>query len=202
MNKYYCKNCRNEICSVTYLYGRKLCRICSRKLDWLEGKYNKRNYNRENNPNHKHGKCCRDNKCIDCGIEISRGSLRCPLCDDNQRSLIYRGKNHHLFGKMIKPKFIKYRDIYMRSSWEVAYAKYLTKNKTKWLYESKTFDLGNTTYTPDFYLPKSDTYVEIKGYESDVFIKKFKLFKIKYKNIKIKLLKYEDLLKIHLIKRR
>ena len=201
MNKYYCKDCGREICSITFLYGRKLCRKCSRKLDWKEGKYNKRDVSGDKNPNHKHGKCC-NNKCLDCEKKITHSSIRCPKCDDKHRSLITRGKNNHNFGKTIRPKFMKYKNKMFRSSWEVEYAKYLDKSSIKWLYESKTFDLGNTTYTPDFYLPESDTYVEIKGYESDVFIKKFKYFKNIFTNIKIKLLKYEDLLKITNIKRR
>ena len=73
------------------------------------------------------------------------------------------GRNSPRFGKLaIHGKKIKYNGIWMRSTWEVAYAKWLDKQNIKWLYESKVFDLGNCTYTPDFYLPESDTYIEIK----------------------------------------
>ena len=75
----------------------------------------------------------------------------------------------------------------MRSSWEVAYAKWLDKNGYKWQYESKTFDLGNSSYTPDFYLPKKDMYIEIKGYYRESFIKKFKKFKKMYPEINIQI---------------
>jgi predicted nuclease of restriction endonuclease-like RecB superfamily len=73
----------------------------------------------------------------------------------------------------------------MRSNWEVAYAKWLDKQNIKWQYEQQTFDLGDTTYTPDFYLPETDTYIEIKGYWYNISKKKFKLFKKLYPQIKI-----------------
>jgi len=99
-----------------------------------------------------------------------------------------RGKNHPCFGKRMKPHFVQYKNIWFRSNWEVILAKELDTKKIKWLYEPKTFDLGNTTYTPDFYLPKKDSYIEVKGYKSDVFKNKFELFKQMYPHIKIKIL--------------
>jgi len=103
------------------------------------------------------------------------------------------GKNNGFYGKLIKPHWDKYKDTNMRSSWEIKYAKYLDKLGINWRYEFKTFDLGNTTYTPDFYLPNQDLYIEIKGWSSDVFIKKFKLFKKLYPKIKIDVLHKEQL---------
>lgn len=144
-------------------------------------------------------------KCLDCKQQVSKYNVkRCFKCN----KIWNRGKNHFMYGKKGilnfnygknhkglnkgskngmygKPtphgKWIKYKGIKFRSSWEVAYAKYLTKKNIKWQYESKTFDLGNTTYTPDFYLPESDTYVEIKGWWRDDAKKKFKMFKKIYK---------------------
>jgi len=54
--------------------------------------------------------------------------------------------------------------VYFRSSYELAYAKYLDINKILWMYEMETFDLGNTTYTPDFFLIGEEKFIEIKGY--------------------------------------
>ena len=84
----------------------------------------------------------------------------------------------------------------MRSSWEVAFAQWLDLSRYKWLYESKTFDLGNTTYTPDFYLPEFDCYIEIKGRSLDYFKKKLKLFKKLFSNINYKILYKKDLEKL------
>ena len=75
----------------------------------------------------------------------------------------------------------------MRSSWEILYAKYLDKNKIKWEYESKQFDLGKLTYRPDFYLPKTDTYIEIKGYWRAGARKRVKLFYKLYPLIKLEI---------------
>lgn len=65
--------------------------------------------------------------------------------------------------KIIHNKGYYYKSIWMRSSWEVSYAKYLDKNNIKWLYEPKLFNLGRCKYKPDFYLTESNHYVEIKG---------------------------------------
>ena len=93
----------------------------------------------------------------------------------------------------------EYKNIRMRSSWEVAYAKYLDKQGTKWQYESKTFDLGYTTYTPDFYLPESDTYIEIKGYWRYLSKIKFIKFKEMFRNITIVVLNKKDLIKLKIL---
>jgi hypothetical protein len=52
----------------------------------------------------------------------------------------------------------------MRSTWEVAYAKYLDSLGVSWLYEAITFVFQDFSYTPDFYLREEDVFVEIKGY--------------------------------------
>jgi hypothetical protein len=62
-----------------------------------------------------------------------------------------------------------YKNIKMRSNWEVAVAKYLDSIKIKWEYEPKTFYLNdiNICYTPDFYLPEKNIWIEVKGYFSE-----------------------------------
>lgn len=114
----------------------------------------------------------------------------------------YKGKNHPNFGKIPIPcKKIKYKGIQMRSTWEVAYAKYLDRKEIKWQYESETFELSKgSTYTPDFYLPETDTYVEIKGRWYKDAKKKFKLFQKKYYSINIILLTRKELRKLKIIK--
>jgi hypothetical protein len=147
--------------------------------------------------------------CIDCKKELSRyDAKRCTPCA-NKFSIIkrlknrrnYKGINNPNFGKVSHGKWSKYKNIWMRSSYEVAYAKYLDKNKIKWLYESKTFDLGNYTYTPDFYLPKFNLYIEIKGFWRDDAKKKFKLFKIIYPREKITILQEKELKKLNILKK-
>jgi hypothetical protein len=94
----------------------------------------------------------------------------------------------------------KYNNVYFRSSWEIAYAKYLDNKNIKWLYESKTFKLRNNFYRPDFYLPETDEYIEIKGYWLGDGMKKFKLFKKLYPYIKIVLLRKKELKSIGVLK--
>lgn len=169
----------------------------------------------------KHGKSSRVNKkcCIDCGKELSTNpnAIRCNACNNiryivdkdinNKRikgiinkyntdpnyKLDRSGKNSVLFGKISHGKGSYYKSIWMRSSYEVAYAKWLDRQGIKWLYEPKTFDLGNTTYTPDFYLPEFDLYIEIKGWWRDDAKKKFEEFKKRYNEIKIKILEKREL---------
>jgi predicted nuclease of restriction endonuclease-like RecB superfamily len=111
---------------------------------------------------------------------------------------IKEGWKNRNFAKILGIKKKKYKSIWMRSSWEVAYAKWCDRNRIKWLYEPKTFDLGNCTYTPDFYLPETDTYVEIKGYWRDRSKLKFELFKKTYDNIL--LLKEKNLIELGVLK--
>lgn len=54
--------------------------------------------------------------------------------------------------------------IQMRSRWEERYAQWLDKKGIEWQYESVTFITDSFSYTPDFYLPKKNIFVEIKGY--------------------------------------
>jgi len=88
-----------------------------------------------------------------------------------KRSVNMRGNKNPMFGKV--PKFTGKRFYYnsplqgevcFRSSYELAYVKYLDANKILWYYEIETFDLGDSTYTPDFFLPATEQFIEIKGY--------------------------------------
>lgn len=56
----------------------------------------------------------------------------------------------------------------MRSSWEVAYARWLDEQEVDWLYEPICFVTNEFSYTPDFYLSVGDKFVEIKGYKGEV----------------------------------
>ena len=67
------------------------------------------------------------------------------------------GKRHDLGGQ------------YFRSSWEANYARYLNFMGVRWEYEPKIFYFenikrGTLSYTPDFYLPTEDRWVEVKGW--------------------------------------
>ena len=86
--------------------------------------------------------------------------------------------------------------IYFYSRWEANFARLMNYLKIKWEYAPRTFDLGNQNYTPDFYLPGTNVYVEIKNFlwkYSDIRDKKFRKL---YPEIKLQLLLKEDYLKL------
>jgi predicted nuclease of restriction endonuclease-like RecB superfamily len=64
---------------------------------------------------------------------------------------------------MSKPQRHKFR-----SDYELSVAKYLSEQGVKFEYESQklSYQPKTKTYTPDFYLPEQDIYVEAKGFFS------------------------------------
>lgn len=155
------------------------------------------------NPFYKHGKW-NNIFCIDCGKQlINCTAKRCHSCENKRRHkkeiFNLKGRNNHFFGKIFHGKWGKYKNIWMRSSWETKYAQYLDKNKIRWQYEPIHFDLGNSTYTPDFYLIKENKYIEIKGYWRDDAKKKFKKFKRLYPKIKLNVLERKHLKKLEVL---
>jgi len=216
MIEFYCKNCNKRISYGSWYYGTKLCRRCVNL-----GKNNP-NYKRGKTHNNKCivcnkkisynaircASCATKNafkigkrqyrkikKCLDCNkILKDNRSKRCLKCVAKIRGIKMKGILTNPKCGFGKGKY--YKKIWMRSSYEIAYAKYLDKNNIKWLYEPQTFDLGNTTYTPDFYLPKINTYIEIKGWFSPIARKKYQLFKNYYSQIKIKILYKNNLQKL------
>ena len=114
----------------------------------------------------------------------------------------FKGKNNPMYGKKAAHgKGAYYKQSWMRSSWEIAYAKYCIINHIKYRYEPKAFAITykyegkkkEGTYRPDFYLPEQKLYIEIKGYwRADAKVK-FNAFKRQYKDIKINILSKNEL---------
>jgi hypothetical protein len=104
---------------------------------------------------------------------------------------------------MKKFKRYKYKNNHFKSSYELAYAKYLDKNKIKWIYEPSIFKVyikkELVGYCPDFYLPKENKYIEIKGWWRDKAKKKFELFKKQYPHLIVELLFQKDLKKLGIL---
>ncbi len=92
------------------------------------------------------------------------------------------GKNNGMYGKSSPHgKGTYYKNIYMRSSWEIRIAQLLDKAKIDWLYEPQRFELKERTYTPDFYLPKWDLWIEVKGWMSPKSRERIKQFQELYR---------------------
>ena len=68
------------------------------------------------------------------------------------------------------------RTINMRSLSEALMAHTLDLMQVEWEYEPQRFDLGWGFYTPDFYLPEFDHWVEVKGMWTDSSRRKFEEF--------------------------
>jgi len=60
-----------------------------------------------------------------------------------------------------------------------------------WQYSPKIFDLGKHTYRPDFYLPDSNLFLEVKNYMNDYSRERDRLFRQKYPNIKLEIISKE-----------
>lgn len=65
--------------------------------------------------------------------------------------------------------------VWLRSSWEYIYAKWLEENNIEWKYEERVFELvGGNRYLPDFFIYKNgilDHVVEIKGFNKNSIYK-------------------------------
>lgn len=192
---YFCKICNKSITVWSGLYGEGTCSICSKTgrkhTDTVKKKISKATKGKLN-PNYKDGVTLKT-KCK-CGNTKDFRANSCGKCG-------HKGRNNSMFGKLPSPKSsygkrIRYKNICFRSSYEFLFAKWCDKNRIKWDYESKTFDLGKKTYTPDFYIPIYAAYIEIKGYwRKDAKIK-FNLFKKLYPDEEIVVLQKYSLIKL------
>lgn len=71
----------------------------------------------------------------------------------------------------------------MRSNWEANFARIMNLYKIKFEFEPKVFYFpikrGTKSYTPDFFVPSTNEWIEIKGYlddKSKIKIKRFKKY--------------------------
>jgi len=183
----YCIDCKKTLDK----YKLNLrCHSCENKRRYKVGILNNSGMN---NGRFKSGKP----KCVDCGKELAQyKGLRCKSC--RNKFHVMKGRNNPAFGKSPYWKLIKYKKTWFRSYWEANFAKWCDGSGIKWEYESQRFDLGSATYTPDFYLPEFNLYVEIKGYWRADAWKKFN-FVWKYFNVNLIYLSKKELLNLGVI---
>jgi len=85
--------------------------------------------------------------------------------------------------------------VYLRSTYELAYAQWLDENNINWIANKKFFEYefeGQIRkYYPDFYLIDTDCYIEIKGYKTVKDEMKWKCF-----NGNLNVLYYNDLVNL------
>lgn len=104
--------------------------------------------------------------CTTCGKETGFISLRYgykKVCNYSCNSMMCNKLGYS------KPKKQIYKGIKLRSILELRFAQVLDENNIEWQYEPETFIVNYTVddktrrrYTPDFYLPQQDVWIEIK----------------------------------------
>jgi len=85
---------------------------------------------------------------------------------------------------------------YFYSRWEANYARILNLLNIKWEYQPKTFNLKFQTYTPDFYTPEQNLWIEIKNFLSEYSGKRDAAFRKLYPTLKLALILKPDYLKL------
>jgi len=130
------------------------------------------------------------------------------VCDDSEKELIRRKKISNTMkanpnagglregsGRGVKQWYNSpiAGNVYLRSTYELEYAKWLDRNNINWKQNYKKFPYefkGDVKfYYPDFYLPDSDEYIEVKGYITEKDKCKWKFFPNK-----LIVLKFNDLI--------
>ena len=86
--------------------------------------------------------------------------------------------------------------IYFFSRWEANYARILNLKKIKWIHQPQRFKLSTQYYTPDFYLPKTGTYIEIKNFLAEYSQKRDQDFRRLYPKEKLILILKVDYKKL------
>ncbi|MHA1381348.1 MAG: DNA polymerase III subunit alpha [Candidatus Helarchaeota archaeon] len=72
-----------------------------------------------------------------------------------------------------------------KSSWEFNIARVLKYENINYSYESESYDVAGSQFTPDFYLPDFNILLEVSGFREPYGKKKLSLFRELYPNIKI-----------------
>lgn len=86
--------------------------------------------------------------------------------------------------------------IYFYSRWEANMARLFNFLDIKWIHQPRSFDLGLQMYTPDFYLPDYDMYIEVKNFLWKYSELRDKKFRELYSNLKLMLILKKDYLKL------
>lgn len=106
----------------------------------------------------------------------------------------YVGSKNGRWGKPPKPgrgAWYTRRDgsrVWLRSSYEIRVACLLDARGVEWLYECRRFTLDDRTYCPDFYLPSSGEFWEVKGWLDPRSAETIAQFRRAYPTVKLKLI--------------
>jgi len=92
-------------------------------------------------------------------------------CNISEKAVINHNSNNR-FGTIVEYVSPNQGLIKLRSKLEATYASILDKNNIDWYYECKSFPYidkngKRRTYTPDFFLPAQNKFIEVKGIKQD-----------------------------------
>lgn len=108
--------------------------------------------------------------CLRCAISFETArwqnhkycSVQCAMKDIGSRPTSPRAAR----GKSgIRPDISPSINFYSR--WEANFARAMNFLEVDWMFQPKRFDIGGQMYTPDFFLPEFDVWIEIKNFLSD-----------------------------------
>ncbi len=86
--------------------------------------------------------------------------------------------------------------IYFYSRWEANIARLFNYSGIEWVHQPKIFDLGSQNYTPDFYLPAYNLYIEVKNFLWEYSRIRDEKFRELFPDTKLILLLKKDYLKL------
>lgn len=143
--------------------------------------------------------------CTTCGCQTKARGHQCHACANKERESarimserrdpvrwkesILRGPLNPNWGKKPARATLQYPDLphAVRGHWEADFARVLIAQGIPYEYEPRTFILSNgSAYTPDFYLPTRDLWVEIRNCGATGRKKlKYEMFQREYPEVKI-----------------
>lgn len=111
----------------------------------------------------------------------NRGKKIAPQSEETKEKLRQATLRAFSEGRLVptgyRGKGTWYKGIRMRSGLEAEFARQLDEAELEWQYEPRRFRLSWCTYTPDFYLPELDIWVETKGWMDEVSKRKVESFR-------------------------
>lgn len=102
--------------------------------------------------------------CVTCGNQFDsshknakRCSRKCQFKDQSNGTIKIKLNGITGYRTDLNPSY------YFKSAFEADFARFLNYVGISYVYESKTFEVNNSFYTPDFYLDQFNLYIELKG---------------------------------------
>lgn len=152
----------------------------------------------KNNPDRKI-ETCSVSKRLETNIKLSKKLKNYYSISENRdkhssvmkKAVLDHPESYSIKSVAGRAKTIEYKGIILKGTWELIVAEWLDENKIEWTRPLESFEYfwngKNRRYFPDFFLVNENLYLEVKGYERDRDLAKWK----SVKNLKV--LKLKDI---------